>query len=171
MAKYTTQIGEQFTAHTDAANELMEKYGNKPKVGGSREAQKYLSKAKDVIDGVANALDSYTTKMTPNISALKTDLSVMLTRFRDAYKFAKEQLETPEEQKQQDIAALTKFVETMDSVVDQITGFQETLRNIPALTTKFKKAQRHAAAVLGELIAEIKISIDQGNDIITQIKE
>ena len=74
-------------------------------------------------------------------------------------------------EKKEDIEALKKFVETMAGVVNKITDFQETVRNIPALTTKFKKAQKHATSVLGELVADLKISIDQGNDILSQIKE
>lgn len=170
IAEYTTQIGEQFTVHTDSANELMEKYGNKPNVGGSREAQTYLSKAKDVVNGAAKGLDTYTTKMTPSISAIKTYSAVMLTRFRDAYIFANEQFETPEVQKQKDVDALRQFIETMVSVVGQITDFQETVRSLPALTTKFKKSQKRTAAMLGELIAVIQIAIDQGNEILNMFE-
>ena len=43
MSEYTTHIGEQFSIHTESAKNLMEKYGDKPKVSGSREAQKYLT--------------------------------------------------------------------------------------------------------------------------------
>ena len=150
IGAYTTQIGEQFTAHTGSLNELMEKHGNKHSVGGSREAQKYLSKAKDVINGAAKDLDSYTTKMTPNISAIKNYFTVMLARFRDAYIFTKEQLEVPEEQKHKDIDALRVFIESMVSIVRQITDFQKNVRNLPALTTKLRKSQKRAASVLGE---------------------
>lgn len=170
IGAYTAQIGEQFTAHTGSLNELMEKHGNKSNVGGSREAQKYLSKAKDVVNGAAKGLDTYTTKMTPSISAIKTYSAVMLTRFRDAYIFANEQFETPEVQKQKDVDALRQFIETMVSVVGQITDFQETVRSLPALTTKFKKSQKRTAAMLGELIAVIQIAIDQGNEILNMFE-
>lgn len=169
MTEYTVHIGEQFNVHTESANNLMEKYGDKPKIGGSRDAQKYLTKAKEVVDNAGSDLETYTGKMRPQISALKTDLQVMLNRFRDVYIFANEKFETSEEQKQKDAGALHEFIETMVTLVGKIMIFQESITNLPALTTKFNKARKHATTVLGELIAEIKITIDQGNNILKQI--
>jgi len=169
MTEYTVHIGEQFNVHTESANNLMGKYGDKPKIGGSRDAQKYLTKAKEVVDNAGSDLETYTGKMRPQISALKTDLQVMLNRFRDVYIFANEKFETSEEQKQKDAGALHEFIETMVTLVGEIMIFQESITNLPALTTKFNKARKHATTVIGELIAEIKIAIDQGNNILKQI--
>jgi len=169
MTEYTVHIGEQFNVHTESANNLMRKYGDKPKIGGSRDAQKYLTRAKEVVDNAGSDLETYTGKMRPQISALKTDLQVMLNRFRDVYIFANEKFETPEEQKQKDAGALHEFIKTMVTLVDEIMIFQESITNLPALTTKFNKARKHATTVIGELIAEIKIAIDQGNNILKQI--
>lgn len=169
MAEYTKQIGEQLNVHTESANRLLEKYGNKTKVGGSRESQKYLSEAKDVVNSAARDLDSYTKKMIPHVSALKTDIGMMLNRFHDAYSFTDKQFEMTEEQKSKDVEGLREFIATMESVVGQITVFQVTITNLPALTIQFNKARKHAAAILGALIAEIKIAIDQGNDILRKI--
>ena len=169
MTEHTVHIGEQFNVHTESANNLMGKYGDKPKIGGSRDAQKYLTKAKEVVDNAGSDLETYTGKMRPQISALKTDLQVMLNRFRDVYIFANEKFETSEEQKQKDAGALHEFIETMVTLVGEIMIFQESITNLPALTTKFNKARKHATTVIGELIAEIKIAIDQGNNILKQI--
>ncbi|MDD5013759.1 MAG: hypothetical protein PHW73_01480, partial [Atribacterota bacterium] len=169
MTEYTVHIGEQFNVHTESANNLMRKYGDKPKIGGSRDAQKYLTRAKEVVDNARSDLETYTGKMRPQISALKTDLQVMLNRFRNVYIFANEKFETPEEQKQKDAGALHEFIKTMVTLVDEIMIFQESITNLPALTTKFNKARKHATTVLRELIAEIKIAIDQANNILKQI--
>jgi hypothetical protein len=168
MTQYTAEIGEQLAAHTRSANELMQKYGNKPQIGGSRDAQKFLSEAKEVVDSAAKDLDSFTTRMTPNVVTLRANLGSMLGRFRDAYFFAREELATPEEQKREAIEALGKFVETMAGVVSNITGFQESITKLPALITKFKRARKRATSILGELVAEIKLAIDQGHEILNQ---
>jgi hypothetical protein len=169
MAEYTKQIGEQLNKHTESANRLMEKYGNKVIVGGSRESQKYLSEAKAVVNSAASDLDSYTKRVSPNIAALKTDLGVILSRFRDVYIFTDGEFKRTEEQKKEDAEAFREFTETMKTVVGQITAFQVSITNLPALTGQLNKARKHTAAILGALIAEIKIAIDQADDILGNI--
>lgn len=171
LAECTANIGEKLNVHTESAKKLMEKHGNRKTIGGSRDAQTYLSKAKDVVNSAGKDLESYTVKISPKIAALKTDFGVMLTRFRDSYNFSNEQLETPKEEKLKSVDALRSFIDTMVGVVAQITSFQEAVSNLPALTTKFSKARKHTASALGELIAEIKIAADQGNDILKEIDE
>ncbi|MDD5015281.1 MAG: hypothetical protein PHW73_09335, partial [Atribacterota bacterium] len=85
------------------------------------------------------------------------------------YICANEKFETPDEKKQKDAGAVHEFIKTIVTLVYEIMIFQESITNLPALTTKFNKARKHATTVLGELIAEIKIAIDQGNNILKQI--
>jgi len=170
MLTYTIQIGNQFRIHTKSINELMDKYGNKQNIGGSRVAQGYLSSAKELVDSSAQDLEVYTTNMKPLVSIIKIDLSSISNHFRNVY-FAEERLGKSNEQKIKDVAALNYFYENMKNVVEQMTSFQRTISILPALTTKFNKAKRHATSMLGELIAEMKIAIDQGSSILSQINE
>lgn len=147
----------------------MAHYGNSLKVAGSRDAQKYFSKAKKVIDGAASDLDSYTTKMTHHVAAFKIELPIVLELFSAAYIFSREQLSVSKKDKKELLEGTAQFVGTMESAVTEITALQESVIQIPPLTTKLRKSQRRAAAMLGELIAEIRIATEKGKAIIDRL--
>ncbi len=170
MSEYILDIGDKFHIHTESFNKLEKKYRNKPKTGGRiNNKLKYIAEVKKIVNNSASDLESYTAKMRPQISTLKIYLPVTLNRFCDVYIFANENFEMSDEQKRKDTESLLEVIVNMETVVGQIISFQESIANLPAFTAQFNKARKHAATLLGELIAEIKIAIDQGNDILKQI--
>jgi len=170
MSTYTMQIGDQFTIHTKSVHELIDKYADKQNIGGSRVAQVYLSEAREIVDNSARDLEVYTTNMKPLISILKNDLGSISNHFRNVY-FAGERFGKSVDEKAKDVSALNYFYDNMKSVVEQMTSFQRSISNLPPLTTKFNKAKRQATSMLGDLIAEMKIAIDQGNCFLAQLNE
>ena len=59
-------------------------------------------------------------------------------------------------------AALQALVPVIAQTREHIVTLQETIGQVPPLTSKFKKARRQAAMVLGELIAELLVSENEG---------
>ena len=65
--------------------------------------------------------------------------------------------------------ALLQMIEAMQTTLQHMTEFQATIRRIPALTGKFKRARNRTAATLGELIAEITFSIAEAKQIADEL--
>ena len=54
-----------------------------------------------------------------------------------------------------------RLMSELKSAQDSTARFQASIESIPVLTGKFKRARRRAAAILGELIAEMSLTADE----------
>ncbi len=57
--------------------------------------------------------------------------------------------------------ALAKLIPVIHESREQVMGFQTSISRVPALTGRFKRSRRRAAAILGELVAEMSFSIQE----------
>ena len=115
-----------------------------------------MSRARAIVDAAAQDLEEYSEAMTDTLAQYRIHSRAMLQNFRAAYESARELWsdDTRKENRQ----ALTGLVSAMESTLHSTAEFQATLRRLPALTGRFKRARNQAATMLGELIAEITFS-------------
>jgi hypothetical protein len=49
---------------------------------------------------------------------------------------------------------------------EKVMGFQSSVSGLPALTGRFRRSRRRAAAALGELVAEMSFTISEASTIV-----
>ena len=167
MSGHTTQMNERIRTRTATSEALQQEQVTLKHVGGSRAPQEYVSKAKQIVDGAAEDLDEYSDQMDAALSQYRTHSRAMLDNFRGSLQSGGELW--ADDTKQENRMALLQMIEAMQTTLQHMTEFQATIRRIPALTGKFKRARNRTAATLGELIAEITFSIAEAKQIADEL--
>lgn len=162
IGEHTVRIGEQFRDRTEETNRLTEKQAQMEHVAGSRAKQEFLVKAKELVNQAALDLEKYAENMNADLLSFRADIRFMLFSLRRAIALQGE-FEAPPEQLEENRTALRSLVETMTSSRASITDFQVSVAGMPPLTGRFKRARKKATAMLGEMIADIQFSIEEGN--------
>ena len=126
--------------------------------GGSRAQQEFVAKVRVVVDLAAHNLGDFVQAMAPRVDEYRTHSRAIFSHFRNWLRAGSELGNAPDEDSQQ---ALENLISGLESAQDSIAGFQDSLNSVPALTGKFKRAKRRAAAILGELIADILLTTDE----------
>ncbi len=96
--------------------------------------------------------------MIPSVEEYRTHSRAMFSNLRNGLQ-ANSELGNPTDENIQQ--GLEDLISHMTSAQDSTASFQASIDSVPALTGKFKRAKRRAAAILGELIAEISLTADE----------
>jgi hypothetical protein len=65
-----------------------------------------------------------------------------------------------------DRRALAGLVVATTESREKVMGFQSSVSGLPALTGRFRRSRRRAAAALGELVAEMSFTISEASTIV-----
>jgi hypothetical protein len=81
------------------------------------------------------------------------------------------QMTTDPQQAEEDSQALENLIQAMDASRANTMSFQTSVRQVPALTGKFKRSRQQAASTLGNVIAELSFGIEEAKDLLRQLRD
>jgi len=168
ITDHTVSIGKNFSKRSQEVNELLVKQQEVERIGGRRLKQQFISQAKELVNKAAADLQSYAASMTTDLPKFKAENRAIFQTFRLSV-LLQEELDTSVERLQEERAALVKLLDVLTTSRGQVIGLQSTIVRMPALTSALKKARKRASASLGEFIAELQFSIEQGGEILGQL--
>jgi hypothetical protein len=70
---------------------------------------------------------------------------------------------------EQNRQALEELIHVMGASRANTISFQASVRQVPALTGKFKRSRQQAASILGNVVAELSFGIDGAKDLLRQL--
>ena len=155
ISENTTRIGDEIQARTAETVALQSRHEEVKHVGGSKAQQEFVVNAQGVVNLAAQNLGDFVQAMTQSVEEYRTHSRAMFSHFHNVLQTSSELGNAPDEDIQQ---TLEELISGLESAQDGITGFQASLDSAPALTGKFRRAKRRAAAILGELIAEVSLT-------------
>ena len=158
ISENTTRVGDEMRARTTETEVLLSRHKEVKHVGGSREQQEYVANARGIVDSAAQNLSDFVQAMIPSVEEYRTHSRAMFSNLRNGLQ-ANSELGNPTDENIQQ--GLEDLISRMTSAQDSTASFQASIDSVPALTGKFKRAKRRAAAILGELIAEISLTADE----------
>ncbi|HXG54889.1 MAG TPA: hypothetical protein VNJ03_05870 [Vicinamibacterales bacterium] len=166
IAEETERVGDEIrsrAAETDAINERLKEV---KALGGSRRQQEFLAQARANVDRAAGNLDDFTAAMTPNVERFRVQNRAVFENMRLAFRTGSEfgTRDTSE-----DRAALAGLIPIVHASRESAMGFQASISRVPALTGHFKRSRKRAAAILGEMIAEMSVSIQEARSLLDEM--
>lgn len=168
IASCSERIGERMRSRTAETTALQQEHEQVKHIGGSRLQQDYLRKAREVVDGAASDLDEFVSTMNPAVDAYRSAGRDMFGSLRRAISEGT-QLPADPQQVEENRRALENLIQVMDGSRTNTMSFQASVRQVPALTGKFKRSRQHAASTLGNVIAELSFGIDEAKDLLRQL--
>ena len=167
ISENTTRVGDEMRARTTETEVLLNRHKDVKHVGGSREQQEYVANARGIVDSAAQNLSDFVQAMIPSVEKYRTHSRAMFSNLRNGLQAHSELGNPPDEDIQQ---GLEDLISNMTSAQDSTASFQASIDSVPALTGKFKRAKRKAAAILGELIAEISLTADEAQKTLEMVR-
>lgn len=168
FAENTTKMNERIRARTAETESLRQEHERVKHIGGSRAQQEYVLKAKDAVDGAAADLNEYADAMTVELERFRSASRAMFENLRLVL-VSGEEFESDSTRSTENRHALAQLIEVMETGRQGVANFQTTIRKTPALTGRYKRARKRAASMLGELIAEVSIFIDEAKEVLAQM--
>ena len=166
ITQNTERVGEQVRARTAETSSLHQEFERVKNVGGSRAAQDFVLKARGVVDHAAANLDEFVNSMAADVEQYRLHSRAIFTYFRNSLK-AGALIETTSQNENR--TALTQLISVLQATGESESTLQSTISQVPALTGKFKRARKRSAAILGEFIAEISLTIDEAKRLIEEL--
>ena len=167
ISENTTRVGDEMRARTADTECLLSRHKEVKHVGGSREQQEYVANARGIVDSAAQHLSDFVQAMTPSVEEYRTHSRAVFSNLRNGLQ-ANSELGNPTAENIQQ--GLEDLISHMTSAQDSTASFQASIDSVPALTGKFKRAKRRAAAILGELIAEISLTADEAQKTLEMVR-
>ena len=167
ISENTTRVGDEMRARTADTECLLSRHKEVKHVGGSREQQEYVANARGIVDSAAQNLRDFVQAMTPSVEEYRTHSRAVFSNLRNGLQ-ANSELGNPTDENIQQ--GLEDLISHMTSAQDSTVSFQASIDSVPALTGKFKRAKRRAAAILGELIAEISLTADAAQKTLEMVR-
>lgn len=157
-------IGNEINFRTQELNDIQ-----LTRVGlrGDMDRQIILSKIQGVIDNSACNLHDFVERMRIKLEEYRYQNKNMFYHAGQSY--GEMSAELIDIDSQEDQNALKSLVAVMHECRNSIVLLQKNIMSVPALTSKFKRERKRAAAVLGELIAEVSFSIDESKKLIARL--
>lgn len=166
ISQETERVGDEIRARsteTDLVNAELEK---QKAIGGSRAQQQFVGQARATVDRAAGNLDDFTTAMTPNVEQFKIHNRAFFDNMRSAFQAG---AELGPRDGAEDREALAKLIPVVHQSREHVMAFQASISRVPALTGRFKRSRKRAAAILGEMVAEMSFSIQEATTLLEQI--
>jgi len=166
ISEATIRVGEEIQSRAAETNVVTEELEKQKGIGGSRAQQTLLAKARATVDRTAANLDEFVTGMTPNIEEYKIHNRALFDNMRRAF-HASTELAQPDNTENR--RALAELIPAIHQSQEHIMALQSSLSRVPALTGRFKRSRKRAAAVLGELVAGMSFSIEEARALLEEM--
>jgi len=160
MSDATIKIGVQFNRRTAEVSRL-----TSANAGGSydqREARKIIKLTSDDLTRYSEILNSQvaiaTSSRTEAFDALSKGISISI------------EVSGNEEGLNELKQNLRKMLESAGTVKDGLSGFRESVANLPKLTIQINKAKRNVIASLDSVLDEIRKTIQSASDVLDTIQ-
>jgi hypothetical protein len=166
ISQETERVGTEIrarSAETDLISEELEKQKN---VGGSRAQQQFVSRIRITVDRAAGNLDDFTAAMAPNVKEFQVQHRALFDNMRQAFQAG---AELGPRDDASDRQALAKLIPVIHESREHVMAFQASISRVPALTGKFKRSRKRAAAILGEMVAEMSSLIRDATAILDEM--
>lgn len=161
MSEATEKIGHQFNRRTDEINALKEAgEHNDPK------------KARRVIKLSSDDMDRYSEIMELQIklsSKSREEAFDALSKALSVYVDFKDQDNLNDLSDLED--SLKQMRDAASGTLEGLSGFRETVANLPRLTIQLNKAKRRVVKVLDTVLEEVKTTISSSNNVLVIINE
>lgn len=157
-------VGQKLESRTGESNQLEERQRQLQQVAGSREKQDYSEQAKAIADQAAIDIDEFATGVAASLHNFNRENRAMFDHLRRVM-FVQREFSLPLERLRQDREALRRLIEIITDGQSKAMEFQRLMSQMPPLTSRLRKARKQASAILGELIAELQFSIQEGTRI------
>ena len=167
ISENTARVGDEMRARTAESEVLQSRHKEVKHVGGSREQQEYVANVRGIVDSAAHNLNDFVQAMIPSVEEYRTHSRAMFSNLRNGLQ-AHSELGNPTDENIPQ--ALEDLICTLTSTQDSTASFQASIDSVPALTGKFKRAKRKAAAILGEFIAEISLTADEARKTLEMVR-
>lgn len=165
MTAKTARVGQLIQERTESTDALSIDAESRRGAEGNRAEHAQLAKVKEVLDLAAADLNEYSEGMADDLNQYRTHSRRMFMSFRLAFEEGGDLWNAVT--RSENVAALRSLVGTMNTVLGQIGGFQASVKGLPPLTGRFKRARNKVASTLGELIAEITFAVEEATEIIS----
>ena len=166
ISQATQRVGEEIgarAAESDLMSEELEKHKG---IGGSRVQQQFLGQARASVDRAAANLEEFVIGMKPNVEQYKIHNHAFFDNMKRAFHAS---AELGPRDNIEDREALTKLIPVIHESREHLMGFQASIGRVPALTGRFKRSRKRAAAILGELVAEMSFSIQEAGVLLEEM--
>ena len=168
LVEGTERIGEEIKTRAAELNGLHKQHEKVRHLGGSREQQEFVANARATVNQAAQNLDDFVHGMAPNVNEYRKRNRTMFANLRNGLQAGAE-LGNPADE--EGAVALEGLISGLEAARNGTAGFQASIDGMPVLTGRFKRAKRRAAAMLGELIAEIALTTDEAREVLKEMRE
>ena len=168
MSGHIAEIGTRISERTNQLNAVQHSEAKERAADGSAQ-QRNVRQFKQIIDGAADDLTQFVGELSPDVEAYRSGNRVMLSALRGMLVLRREL--GSEADDKEELNSLLELIETMQTVKGQVGGFQRVMQQAPALTGRYKRAQRRGVSMLGELIAEMSFSVDEAEAIARNLRD
>lgn len=166
ISKETERVGDEIRARSSESNQVMAELEKQKVIGSTKAHQQFLAQARATIDRAAGNLDDYATAMKPNVEQFKVQNRSLFDNMKRAFHAG---VELGPRDTAEDQAALARLILVVRESREHIMAFQTSISRVPALTGRFRRSRRRAAAILGELVAEMSFSIEQAHELLDEM--
>jgi hypothetical protein len=162
IARATASVGERIRRRTAETDEITAEFRKITNVGGSRDRPQLMERAREAIDGAAEDLDQFVAEMSPNVELYRR-------ANRSFFRAHAARVRLGGSVQPTECKSLAQLMDTINTSRASVLKFQSTISAIPALTRKLRQAQKRAAAIVGEVVAEMSISLDEAQALFEQM--
>ena len=166
ITQETNRIGGEIRARSAEIDLINKEWEQQQAVGGSRVQQQFLAKAQKIVDLSAGNLNDFATAMAPNVEEFKVQNRAL---FDNRRRVVEEQAELGPQGSAENREALSKLIPIIHESRKQSMAFQASISHVPALTGRFKRSRKRAAAILGELVAGMSFLIQEATAVLEKM--
>ena len=152
-------------ARTGESNTLQERHELVKNVGGSRTQQEFVGKAQAIVNHAANDLNEFVSALEPLVDRYKTTSLGLFSNLQGGLFAEGNTIENREEAR----VELQSLVSAMAETKKNVAAMQASISQLPALTSRFRKAKQRTAMVLGRLVAELLVTENEAVELIGRI--
>jgi hypothetical protein len=166
ITRETERVGEQIRARSAETDEITAQLEKEKAVGGNRAQQRFLAQARETVDRAAGNLEDFASAMSPRVEEFKVQNRAMFDNMRHAFHAG---AELGPRDSTEDREALNKLIPSIHQSREHVMAFQASISRVPALTGRFKRSRKRAAAILGEVVAEMSFSIQEATALLDEM--
>ncbi len=169
MTQHTNDLGNVVTFQSEQINHIISRMALIKNSGGEREKQKLVSSITNVLNKIADEMESYLKNINPYVSSLPSEINKFLQNYKKLFEYEREKPNQQKEEIEQAFDTLESFVGTMQETKNSMEGFRSNVVEIPAFTRRFKRARKNTADSLGKLVEALTKAIDNGRVILSEL--
>lgn len=166
ISNATEQVGLEIRARSVEAESITAEFEKYKGDGSSRVQQQLRAKVCATVDRAAANLDEYSSAMSPNVEEFRVLIRALFGNMRGFFQAG---AELGPRDTTDDRRALANLVQIIEASREHVMGFQTNISRVPALTGRFKRSRKRAAAVLGKMIAEMSFAIQEATSVLAEI--